>query len=48
MFCTKFTLSADGIQVLNVITCLGFTLSHWHKMFVDVYYPVNRDINQKT
>ena len=31
MFCTKFKLSADRIQILKVITGLGFTLHHWHK-----------------
>ena len=37
MFCTKFKLSADGIQVLKVIMGLGFTLHHCHKLFVEEY-----------
>ena len=37
MFCTKFKLSADRMQLLKVITGLGFNLRHWHKLFVEVY-----------
>ena len=37
MFCTKFKRSGDPIQVLKVIRGLGFTLHHWHKLFVEVY-----------
>ena len=36
MFCTKFKLSADHIQLLKVIRDFGFTLGHWHKLFVEV------------
>ena len=38
MFCVKFKLSADHIQVLEFITGVGFTLRHWHKLFVEVYF----------
>ena len=34
-FDTKFKLSVDLIQLLKVITVLGFTLRHCHKLFVD-------------
>ena len=37
MFCTKFKLSANRIQLLKVITGFGFTIRHWHKVFVEVY-----------
>ena len=42
MFCTKFKLSANRIQFLNVITGLGFTIRHWHILFVKVYILVVR------
>ena len=32
MFSTKFKLSADRIQLLKVISGLGFTLRHWHSI----------------
>ena len=35
-FGTKFKLSVDFIQSLCVITGLGFTLSHCHKLFVEL------------
>ena len=34
-FCTKFKLSVDLIQLLKVITVLGFTSRHFHKLFVE-------------
>ena len=37
MFCTKFTPSADRIQLLKVITGPGLTIRHWHKLFLEVY-----------
>ena len=32
---TKFKLSVDLIQLLKVITVLGFTLRHCHELFVE-------------
>ena len=34
-FGTKFKFSVDLIQLLKVIMVLGFTLRHWHKLFVE-------------
>ena len=31
-------LSAVHIQVLKIITGLGFTLRHWHKLYVAAYF----------
>ena len=36
-FGTKFKLSVDLIQLLKVITVLGFTSRHCHKLFVEEY-----------
>ena len=51
MFCTKFKLSADCIQLLKVLTGLGFTLCYWHKLFVEVYdkmYSIKRNYSCNT
>ena len=34
-FGTKCTISVDPIQLLKVITVLGFTLRHFHNLFVE-------------
>ena len=42
-----FKLSVDLIQLLKVITVLGFTLSHCHKLFVERYILIGPDVPSK-